>query len=66
MWALITRCALGELSFEDFLDAAGLDEIRRPLNGILGSEGRGSGRIVDLGSSSNSDKFQPGIVTSRS
>ena len=32
---------------EDLLDAAGLDEIRRPLNGIPGNEGRSSARIVD-------------------
>jgi hypothetical protein len=31
---------------EDFLDAADFDEICRPLNGILGSEGRDSGRVV--------------------
>jgi hypothetical protein len=32
---------------EDFLDAAGLDEIRRPLNGILGNKERSSGQVAD-------------------
>ena len=42
----IAKVRFGRAIVEDFLDAAGLDEIRRPLNGILGSEGRSPGRIV--------------------